>query len=553
MKLQVKHFIASQRPSSMRGNMVLLIALLLTGSFALAAFAIDTALYLLKREELQSLAESVALGAVLSFPNQPTIENSTLNWYQALRFQNGKEIAKAPGATVGGLPVYENIITSVPHGTGTDLTPATLNAITILLRDQYSSNILPLAGFTPLSTTVVGQVTAQLSPTNIVIVIDNTASLIVDDGDSAYLSASPYFSVVDSSLPPEHHYPTKPITLIHQCFNETFRNYKKGVVALYDQFAGIGTYRVGIVLTNSRFGEPFVLANLGQSIIEEPQNELDAPDDPEFNYARCAYLTKGATDYLPKELYRQSGTTEQDLSSRVTTNSTSFPHFKFTAGEKLRTREALWVMPAGYSTENGFIHPRYYYQNGAEAIALARRMLQNDTGGQGQPVTRKVILYVTDDAGMGWTDPQQTQGIAQREKITQGLCETLIPDGTGCTDSKDAWNANFPEYDPGQAVQPGASAIPGKGCLEDNLILGVIYYGHRDDLYGHDPSTSDAASVVNTTLRSMSCLKADHEDSRRGIFFHEIGKGTSKFPAKEFATRSAPLIAHALKEAEVLR
>ena len=77
------------------GNVALLLAITMGALFAIGGFAIDTTLFMLKRQEVQSLAEDVALAAALSLPDRDAAEKAAEAWFEVLRYDLGRQIAES--------------------------------------------------------------------------------------------------------------------------------------------------------------------------------------------------------------------------------------------------------------------------------------------------------------------------------------------------------------------------------------------------------------------------------------------------------------------------
>ncbi|MCB0359416.1 MAG: hypothetical protein KDD44_07260, partial [Bdellovibrionales bacterium] len=80
--------------------------------------------------------------------------------------------------------------------------------------------------------------------------------------------------------------------------------------------------------------------------------------------------------------------------------------------------------------------------------------------------------------------------------------------------------------------------------------LGMVFIGHRSDLKGHNPNPSGADSAALATFHA-ACGQPSTAD-RLGMFYHELSD-YSGYPLSGFQTVSAPLIAAAVKQFELVK
>ena len=75
------------------GNMLVVLAFVISGLFVLGGFAIDSTMFYLKRQELQMLAESIARAGALALPQKQLATRSAETWYDILRTDGKRAIA----------------------------------------------------------------------------------------------------------------------------------------------------------------------------------------------------------------------------------------------------------------------------------------------------------------------------------------------------------------------------------------------------------------------------------------------------------------------------
>lgn len=479
---------AANHTTGERGNLIIVLAFALTGVFAVAGLAIDTTLYLLKRQEIQVLAESVASAAALNLPQHDMTISAAERWYDLLRIQGGHEIAPDRTAVPAALQVklIDNSVTA------SNEVAYKVSAVVVRVTQTYVPNIFKVPGLSYDPITVVGEATAQLRPTDVVLVVENSASLYqrLPTNDP---NVNPLIDVFDRD---------KAMIYGGQCFGDPAYYFKRGAVILYDILSQIETFRVGVVFTDTRTGGSHVLANLGETTIDPSQLEYD-DDQPDYHSTRCAALTSSFN--VPNNLNAKGSTwlPRTDLTSLLK----SATELEFAADTKLLVREALWIQPEGYTTGKGVIHPRYYYSDPTEALFLAASILYNSRRPDEKPVTQRYVLWLTDGPGAQTSTIDATHNVRM-----ESLCPQVL--------SAEAFS---------------------------QVKLGLLYFGHTKNLRYHgwesDDTFSDADSIRHY------CLKQGHNSS--GIFFTDTSPRTN-LEKKDYGYKTLPLVAHAMKEVELV-
>lgn len=194
----------AQRYKNSSGMLTIWVVVILTLLFAVGAVALDTTLYLLKRREVRILAESVAMAAsnVLPFKGGLTQESppfatgtlqAALRWYNVLRFDNkGDEISPQVTSCSAVANNFEclnangkkTLEISFNDNHGVTSQPADLDTIykvislEIAVSIDFNAGIFPVLGHSLTNINVRGKATTQLAPTDIVLVVENSASFI---------------------------------------------------------------------------------------------------------------------------------------------------------------------------------------------------------------------------------------------------------------------------------------------------------------------------------------------------------------------------------------
>lgn len=471
-----------------KGNMLVIMTFVITLLFAFGGWGVDTTLYLLKRQQVQILSENVALAAASSLPfvANNRVSDSAGNWYDVLRLD---DVGTALGPDRSTPGAFEVTFNDNRASAGVNLAYK-VSSVSIKVSDEYIPRVFPIVGSTLGSIDVVGRSTVHLAPTDVVLIVDNSASLMQSPTSGATVSA---FTT---------HYPSQAAVYAEQCFSAPFKNFKHGVIKLYDALSQIETFRVAVVTTNSFSGDPFVLSDLDQTEITAARLER-SEDLPHYHATRCAAGTINGEHPVPAPVNAALWTPRTNLHTLLADYNNG--NFSIADATTLLVREALWMLEAGYTTESGFIHPRFQYSNQEAAITLAGKLLLNSRRGDNLPVAHRWIIVLTDDTG------QIPADIINPEKPT----ETYTVDT--CTYWRtDADTASF------------------RGPIN----FGLVNFAYNTTLDNHDPS-----SAAVTNFRT-ACLQTD--------FYTENSASVSPAVTQEsFYKFLTPMIAHGLKEVEI--
>jgi len=461
--------------------MMVVLAIALTGIFAIASFSLNSALSFLKRQELQTLAESVAMAAALNLPNRALAKESAESWYDILRMDGKREIGEDRHTTKGAL----EISFSDNKKGASDTNPYFVNSITVTIHSRYRPRFA-VSRIWKDTITITGSAEASLRPTDVMLVVENSASLL----DSTSQNSATLETLFGKILGARYS---------NQCFGNAFAEFKTGMLKLYDNLSESASFRVGLMTSTSRTGEPLLLADLGQTLIPRSNLEYDG-DQPDSHSTRCMAATIDKQFAVPQSSNIYQRTWRSRTVLRALFPSEMERNLGIDPEQRILTREALWTLPAGYATETGYIHPQYFYTSPAKAIELSKQQLKDSRRTDGRPVAHRMIIVATDDAGVF---PEEWDN---RSPTLVDVCKN--------------WDKNA-----------------------EGIKLGIVYFGHNQSLIGHDYDKSRKAGEWVEELRK-NC-------SGKNIFLIEASpENNDKF--KNFKSAMA-LLSYSLREAELLR
>ncbi|MCB0343695.1 MAG: hypothetical protein KDD66_01185 [Bdellovibrionales bacterium] len=467
------------------GNVALLLAITMGALFAIGGFAIDTTLFMLKRQEVQSLAEDVALAAALSLPDRDAAEKAAEAWFEVLRYDLGRQIAESDDLV---------ITTTDNSGSTGSSTPYSVDSITATVSIVFTPEIFPIGDATPESFTIVGSATARLKPTDVLLVLDNSASFY-KGGDTLTeegFDIGTYFNEWDGKL-----------ELTETCFGTPWRQFKTGAVRLYDSLSELSSHRVAVLLATSRANKPFLLRDFGETTLLYDELESQVDQDS-FSSTRCAAMTSDANFAVPAPPVASTyWSARSDLSSMLTDPETS--DYSMSAGDVLTTREAIWLLTSGYPNTSGYIPIQSYYIPGVkDYMNSVIEHIKNSRRSDGVPVSRRVIIFMTDDAGAAWN--------IDGKPSNQGIL-------------------NF------------CNAPEDYGDMTDIDFIN-IYYGHNESLPLHAPDDGDVESM------RTACVNSAVNGTE---MFIDFSKYTGSWNNEDFATEIISKLTLGLKEAELVR
>jgi len=301
------------------------------------------------------------------------------------------------------------------------------------------------------------------------------------------------------------------LATVAQCLTPEWLNFKRGVVQLYDQLSQTGTFRVGVINTTSRSGQPFVLGELGKTTLTKAELEYDK-DQPLHHSTMCGGLIEWDPDFEIPLNPNEKGDRwkpRRDLSSMMIDSEDpnwSIPEVKINIADDstLLLREALWIQKAGYTDASGAIIPSSILASPTAALDMASSILKDSRRDDQLPVNQRLVILLTDDAGvstenLGWSSSTPTPALP--------FCSI--------------WKTNVGD---------------------SQLKLGVI-------LFNHTGPFRSLTSSADLEAARKACLEPG--SSQSGIFFAETGSET--FTSETFQTKLIPLLAHAMKQSELLK
>ncbi len=471
--------------SGQSGNVALFLAITLGALFAVGGFAIDTTLFMLKRQEVQSLADDVAIAAALSLPDRDAAEKAAESWFEVLRFDNGRPIADSD----------DIVITTNDNSASTSNTvPYSVESITVTISIVFTPEIFPIGDVTPESFTIVGSATARLKPTDVLLIIENSSSFYKgsDTFTADGLDVKSFFADWDGQQ-----------ELTETCFGNPWRHFKAGALKLYDTLSELDSHRVAVMLGTSRAGSPLLLRDFGQTTLTSDELEYQADQDA-FPSTRCAAMTSDGNFAVPAPPVNSAyWSPRTDLSSLL--KDPSINDYSMGSGTPLTTREAIWMLSAGYPNTSGYIPMQSYYLPPADVLmSAAIAHIKDSRRSDNTPVNRRAIIFLTDDAGAVWS----TNGVPSAGGAKK-LCE-------------------YPED---------------YGDMTDIDYINV-YYGHNFQLPFHAVDDPDVVSMRTSCVTSAT---------RGGELFVEYSDKSGTWSDGDFESKVIPLLAQGLKEAELIR
>lgn len=469
---------------------------MLTLVFAIAGYAVDTGLYLVKRQELQTLATSVSMAAAYSLPfvANDRVKTSAETWYEALRVDDTYRQLAPPLSVAGTLEISFNDNRAIADND----TAFKVSSVTAKVAAKYNGQFFPIFGSSLGDVDLAGKATVHLVPTDVVLIIENSASLLANPSSGAAVAS---FTA---------NYPNEAAAYAEQCFSTPFKKYKQGIVQLYDALSQIETFRVAVITRHSFSGDPFMLADFGETEIRADRLE-DNQDLPDYHSSRCAAATP--ENLVPTPINSAVWNPRTNLTGLMPNFATGV--YTIPAATMLLTREALWMMQAGYSTESGFIPPRFYYGSSIASIDLAARMLEDSRRDDNLPVVHRYIILVTDDNGT----------------VPDYIINPEDPTATFTEDPCDYWLEN--------------AATAG---FRDTITFGLINYSYNTSLERHN--ASDLLSTDPIPFLREHCSKPNVQGEK--VFYAE--SSVAVFPASTadtFSTLLMPMVAHSLKAVEL--
>jgi hypothetical protein len=450
-----------------RGNM-LLAAGALSLMLLFAMFAVNAAYYYTYQRKLDGVASSVASFAGTFLPNPSLSAQAAVNAFaifkndlvkgnqhfdSTLSLELSVEYFEVGS---GGAVELKRTILSSPASSWPVKLP--IKSLTVRVSGEFPAQLLNFSGSLGsdlTSLTVRGEATTQLAPTDIVLVIDNSNSVIsplADESAGVHAAFQDWSGDVPGRGDSEdaavlntygHTWDTvvsKARLRERQCYGSINKDIKRAALQAFDYLTSVGTYRVGVVHAKSGLGEfPTATINITSdsygrvyrrkrvsTLLPGATTKTPASYDEvfyhpgsnssygsfEFPESRCAALTSSASYAVPAHPFSPYATLANFGVNTLRTNlapllkcdgavnSTTCPqngHLELDTAETLLPREVLWMNNAGETFESGLPNPFYDYVNMEFAILRAMDMLRTAPARLDKlPVRRQLVLVFTD-------------------------------------------------------------------------------------------------------------------------------------------------------------
>lgn len=446
--------------------------LLATGALSLmllfAMFAVNAAYYYTYQRKLDGVASSIASFAGTFLPNPSLSAQAAVNAFAIFKndYVRGNEHFDSTltlelsveyfEVGSGGAVELKRTVLSSPASSWPVKLP--IKSLTVRVQGEFPAQLLNFSGLISsdlTSLTVRGEATTQLAPTDIVLVIDNSNSVIsplADESASIHAAFQDWTNDVPGRGDSEdaavtntygHTWDTvvsKARLRERQCFGTIHKDIKRAALQAFDYLTSVGTYRVGVIHAKSGLGEfPTATINITSDSygrvyrrkrVSTLLNGADAADASTFDEvyyhpganssygsfeypeSRCAALTNSASYAVPGHPFSPyvtlAGFGVNTLKSNLApllkcdgaVNSTTCPqngHLELDTNETLLPREVLWMNSAGETFESGLPNPFYDYVNMEFAILRAIDMLRTAPARLDKlPVRRQLVLVFTD-------------------------------------------------------------------------------------------------------------------------------------------------------------
>ncbi|MBX7143804.1 MAG: Tad domain-containing protein [Oligoflexia bacterium] len=443
-----------------RGN-ILLSTATLSLMLMFAMFAINAAYYYSFQRRLSATADSIASYAGTFLPNPYRALKAAEEMKKLLETNPFTDDTAFPNLTMTLYIEYWDLVNGTPTLKRAAATSATQNwqnklpikSITVSLSADFQAKAVHFTdkGDTGLTTLrVTGEATTQLMPTDVVLVIENSNSVVSPMPNEALQVGQVFTEWKDDSLgsssanssayaPLWAKQVKKGRVRERQCYGQVYLDIKKAAIKAYDYLTSSGTYRVGVVHTKSPFGEygsttinitPDSYAKTYQRVTYSTLlNGPDSSDASSFNKlfysresnlvyggydyedSRCAALTARAAfkvplhplkDYVSSNFYSQTFKTDLTASLNcLGAHDANFcpnnSHLGFASNGTILPRELIWMDSAGKTFESGQPIPRHDYTHMQFAILRAMDMLRTAPARSDKlPVRKRVVLVFTD-------------------------------------------------------------------------------------------------------------------------------------------------------------
>lgn len=411
---------------------------------------------------------------------------------------------------------------------------------------NFSQNVEGVA-----SITVSSESSSQLAPTDVVLVIENSNSVISALEEEA---TDPTAALLDEGMSdiedrkglrsgdygPLFNTVSKKIIHGRQCFGEVTRDIKRSALLAFDLLSSSATYRVGVIHTlNTTAGGEFPLETVRitsdsyKNVYKKlafadpyPNPIIDVVDSNAsygsqfYPESRCATLTNedafpvpnhplhdliGAAPIWPNvDQYMWCGGNAPEKNDILVQEACpGIPRtFKHSIAELL-PRDLIWINNAGVTGESGYPLPQYDHVNMQFAIKRAIDVLKNAPKREDSlPVRRRVVLVFTDGFEKPFTTETGHNPSVDGTEFTRTINSIKPPSATG-PDALSGYELERASVSFAVDGTPTLNGIEEDYCKEgasnalitntthlDNtrgVKLGVFYYGFRGATAATDP------------------------------------------------------------------
>lgn len=566
-------------------NIVMLTGVL-TLMLLFAAFAVNVARYYTLQSQLHALANQVAGYAGTYLPNPSRTSRAAWQAFEMLKMDLRKSgsVSRFPQNLY--MQVYFDHVSSanstyLRRRTDTNSIPYTfsssglrlpIKSLVVKIGAPFDLSFLNFTAESGISLVdVTTTATTQLSATDVVLIIENSNSVIspIESESAGVLSTvgSVFTSWTDTKIGRNGDYdsrftnPSKALTRARQCFGQVTKDIKRGAVLAYDMLSSSATYRVGVIHTLNLSGEfptptiKITADSYAKSYNSNDSNNLNSSifDFPtpnsrygSFDYKEtaCGALTQNADFKVPRHPYGGSaanatntayslasmmncgGTFDSDCSGNSHLNFISAPDPDgppapaISIYAMLRPRDLLWITNAGVTSEIGYPFPKFDYVPMQLAVQRAFDMLRDAPQRTDKiPVKRKMVLVFTDGFEKPFSDKtghnnalDDTDFTRVPEVIKTGSSfskdQHTFSYGLGGVPTLNGLHENYCELD--AANNPIIPELSDP-ATEAGIKLGVLYYSRRGPLAGVTSEPLDPLVMMRDLVGHTS---DDAEDFR---------------------------------------
>ncbi len=306
-----------------KGNIIILIAFIITALLGVCGLAVDSSMYMLKRAKLQSLAKSISLIGAQYLPDEKLALEASKAWYNILKYKK-KDFSN------NKLEIKIN-----------NSNKNKVDSLTISITSFYKPKI-----FSSLKKKirVRGNYTARIKKSNIIFIIDN----------------SPIKNNKITNTPTIfNRFFTKEVSnrFLAECFSSFYIDFKKFILKIYDELSPLSSLKTKVLFLSSKENTPYFLSKFNSNYLNYNSIPFNK-DEPYSPNTRCGLLTN-IKKYNVPSFKKKENTNRKDISKLIDlSKGNNFLGLK--KDKKISIKEYIWISSFATSTDSGFIHPRYY-------------------------------------------------------------------------------------------------------------------------------------------------------------------------------------------------